>query len=63
MFNIVSSDEVHFEMLNFPFLDGDVPGVPLTPSYGVYILQLIRFERVCSNVYDFNKRTSILTTF
>ena len=30
-----------------PFLDGDVPS---SPSYGVYISQLIRFARVCSNV-------------
>ena len=26
------------------------------PSYGVYISQLIRFAKVCSNVDDFNKR-------
>ena len=29
-----------FDIVNFPFLDGDVPR---RPSYGVYILQLIRF--------------------
>ena len=39
-------------------LDGDVPR---TPSYGVYISQLIRFARVCSNVDDFNNRNLILT--
>ena len=43
----------NFEIVNFPFLDGDVPR---SPSYGVYISQLIRFARVCSNVDDFNKR-------
>ena len=37
--------------------------VPRSPSYGVFILQLIRFERVCSNVYDFNIRKSILTAY
>ena len=37
----------------FPFLDRDVPP---SPSYGVYISQLIRFPRVCSNVDDFNNR-------
>ena len=37
----------------FPFLDGDVPR---SPSYGVYISQLIHFARVCSNVDDFNNR-------
>ena len=40
-------DDFNFELVNFPFLDGDVPG---SPSYGVFIYQLIRFARVCSNV-------------
>ena len=31
-------------------------------SYGVYISQLIRFARVCSNVYDFNNRNLFLTS-
>ena len=38
--------------------DGDVPR---SPSYGVYISQLIRFARVCSNVDDFNNRNLYLT--
>ena len=29
-------DDFNFEIVNFPFLDGDVP---LSPSYGVYIFQ------------------------
>ena len=49
---------LNFEIVNFPFLDGDVP---LSPSYGVNISQLIRFARVCSNVDDFNKRNLFLT--
>ena len=44
--------DFNFEIVNFPFLDGEVPR---SPSYGVYISQLIRFARVCSNVDDFNK--------
>ena len=40
-------DDFNFEIVNFPFLDGDVPR---SPSYGVYISQLIRFARVYSNV-------------
>ena len=40
-----------FDIVNFPFLDGNVPR---RPSYGVYISQLIRFARVCSHVDDFN---------
>ena len=31
------------------------------PNYGAYILQLIRFARVCSNVSDFNNRNQFLT--
>ena len=50
--------DFNFEIVNFPFLDGDVPR---SPSYGVYISQLIRFARVCSNVDDFNKRNLFLT--
>ena len=33
----------------------------LPPCYGVYISQLIRFARVCSNVNDFNNRNLFLT--
>ena len=40
-------NDFNFEIMNFTFLDGDVPR---SPSYGEYILQLIRFARVCSNV-------------
>ena len=46
-------DDFNFEIVNFPFLDGDVPR---SPSYGVYISQLIRFASVCSNVDDFSNR-------
>ena len=46
-------DDFNFEIVNFPFLDGDVPP---SPSYGVYISQLICFARVSSNVDDFNNR-------
>ena len=51
-------DEFDFDMLNFPFLDGDVPR---RASYGVYISQLIRFARVCNHVTDFNARNKCLT--
>ena len=42
--------DFNFETVNFPFLEGDVPH---SPSNRVYILQLICFARVCSNVDDF----------
>ena len=45
-------DDFNFEIVNFPFLDGDVPR---SPSYGVYILQLICFARVCSNIDEATK--------
>ena len=51
-------DDFDFDIVNFPFLDGDVPR---RPSYGVYISQLIRFARVCSHVDDFNSRNKYLT--
>ena len=46
-------DDFDFNIVNFPFLDGDVPR---RPSYGVYIPQLIRFARGCSHVEDFDAR-------
>ena len=51
-------DDFDFDIVNFPFLDGDVPR---RPSYGVYISQLIRFARVCSHADDFNTRNKCLT--
>ena len=51
-------DDFNFEIVNFPFLDGDVPH---SLSYGVYISQLIRFAIVCSNVDEFNNRNLFLT--
>ena len=47
-----------FDIVNFPFLDGDVPR---STSYGVYISQLIRFARMSSHVDDFNTRNTVLT--
>ena len=51
-------DDFDFDIVNFPFLDGDVP---CSTSYGVYISQLIRFARVSSHVVDFNARNKSLT--
>ena len=51
-------DDFDFEIVNFPFLDGDVPR---STSYGVYISQLIRFARASSYVADFNTRNRLLT--
>ena len=51
-------DDFDFGIVNFPFLDGDVPR---RTSYGVYISQLIRFARASSNVSDFSCRNEALT--
>ena len=50
-------DDFDFDVVNFPFLDGDVPR---RTSYGVYISQLIRFVRASSNLIDFNCRNKAL---
>ena len=46
-------DDFNFDIVNFPFLDGNVPH---STSYGIYISQLIRFARVSSHVAAFNAR-------
>ena len=51
-------DDFDFDIVNFPFLDGDVPR---STSYGVYVSQLIRFARVSSHEVDFNTRNKVLT--
>ena len=51
-------DDFDFDIVNFPFLDGDVPR---STSCGVYISQLIQFARVSIHVDDFNTRNKVLT--
>ena len=51
-------DNYDFDIVNFPFLDGDVPQ---RTSYEVHISQLIRFARASSNLNDFNYRNKALT--
>ena len=46
-------DDFDIVIVNFPFVDGDVPR---STSYGVYITQLIRFARASSYVTVFNTR-------
>ena len=54
-------DDFDFDIVNFPFLDGDVPR---RTSYGVYISQLIRFARASSNLSDLTTgRTIIILNF
>ena len=56
--NYDKRDDFDFEIVNFPFLNGDVPR---STYYGVYISQLIRFARASSYVADFNTRNELLT--
>ena len=51
-------DDIDYEIVNFPFLDGDVPR---STTYGVYNSQLIRFARASSYITDFNTRNKLLT--
>ena len=51
-------DDFDFEIVNFSFLDGDVPRAT---SYEVYISQLIRFARASIYVTDLNTRNTLLT--
>ena len=51
-------DVLEFEIVNFPFLDGDVPR---STSYGIYISKLIHFARASSYITDFNTRNKLLT--
>ena len=51
-------DGFDFEIVNFPFLDGDVPR---SASYGVYVSQLICFARASSCVAGFGARNELLT--
>ena len=50
-------DDFNFEIVNFQFIDGDIP---CSPSYGLYISQLIRCARVCSDLEDFKSRNKLL---
>ena len=51
-------DDFDFEIVNIPFLNGDVSR---STSYGVYISQLILFARASSYDADFNTRNKFLT--
>ena len=56
---IYDKRDIIYDIVNFLFLDGDVPR---RPSYGIYIYisQLIRFARASLHVTDFNNRNKFL---
>ena len=49
---------INFAIVNFPFLCSNVP---LSPAYGVYVSQLIRYARAFHAYDDFLKRGQLLT--
>ena len=51
-------DDFDFDIVNFPFLDVDVPRLT---SYDVYISQLLRSARVSCHVDDFKTRNKVST--
>ena len=51
-------DDFNFPSVNFPFLSSNIPSAP---AYGVYVSQLIRYARTCSNYQDFMERGKVLT--
>ena len=56
---MIKRDDFDFDIVNFSFLDGDVPR---RPSYGVYIsLNLFAFARASSHVDNFNNRNRFFT--
>ena len=52
-------DDFNFPIVNFPFLSSNIPSAP---AYGVYVSQLIRYARACSNYQDYMERWKVLTT-
>ena len=50
-------DYFSFDIVNYPFLDGNIPR---NPAYGVYISRLLCFARACSDFFDFAKRHNAL---
>ena len=52
-------DDFNFPIVNFPFLSSNIP---VAPAYGVYVSQLIRYARACSNYQIVMQRGKVLTT-
>ena len=50
-------DDFDFYIVNFPFLSSNIPS---SPSYGIYISQLIRYARCCSYHDEFGYRHKLL---
>ena len=51
-------DDFGFSIVNYPWLSGDVPGLP---SYGVNITQLVRLTSCYTRVSDFHSKNLQIT--
>ena len=50
-------DDFSFEIVNYPWLDSNIPS---SPAYGVYISRLLAFGRACDDYTDFSVRHRVL---
>jgi hypothetical protein len=50
-------DDFNFAIVNFPYTCSNIP---LSPAYGVYISQLIRYARACSTYNQFSSQDRLL---
>ena len=48
-----TTNGITFPIVNFLFPSSNIPSAP---AYGVYVSQLIRYARTCSNYQDFIER-------
>ena len=51
-------DNFSFEIINFPFMSSNIP---VNPTHGVYISQLVRISRICDTYDTFCARHKLLT--
>jgi hypothetical protein len=51
-------DYFYFAIVSFPYISSNIP---LSPAYGVYLSQLIRYARTCSAYDQFLSRSRLLT--
>ena len=49
-------DDFNFHIVNCPFLSSNIPSAP---AHGVYVSQLIRYAKACSEYQDFIEYCSL----
>ena len=54
---VYKREDFNFDIVNFPHLDSNIPN---TPAYGVFISQLIRYSRICSDFSSFQISSCVL---